>query len=111
MRAYAIRRLLLIIPTMFIVTVLLFFLFRMIPGDVIEMMGMELSWEQGEGTQFERDAEAIAHMLGLDAPPHIQYLRWLGVWPVHEDDGAALTASSRATSAARSGPDPPLWNR
>ena len=38
MRAYTIRRLLLIIPTMFLVSIIVFMLVRFIPGDVIDMM-------------------------------------------------------------------------
>jgi peptide/nickel transport system permease protein len=77
MRAYAIRRFLLIIPTMFLVTIILFILFRMIPGDVVEMMVQEQTWEQEEGTELELNVEAIRHMLGLDVPFHIQYGRWI----------------------------------
>ena len=38
MRAYIIRRLLLIIPTLFILTILVFLSVRFIPGDVIDVM-------------------------------------------------------------------------
>jgi len=85
MRAYAIRRFLLVIPTMLILTLILFVLLRIIPGDVVEMMVQEQVWEQELGTERELNTEAIRHSLGLDAPPHIQYLRWLGVW--QQDDG------------------------
>ena len=38
MRAYVIRRLLLIIPTLFILSVLVFLSVRFIPGDIVDMM-------------------------------------------------------------------------
>ena len=38
MRAYIIRRLLLIIPTLFILTILVFLAVRFIPGDAIDVM-------------------------------------------------------------------------
>ena len=38
MRAYLIRRLLLIIPTLFILSILVFLLVRFIPGDAIDVM-------------------------------------------------------------------------
>ncbi len=38
MRAYIIRRLLLIIPTLFILTIIVFLSVRFIPGDVIDVM-------------------------------------------------------------------------
>ena len=38
MRAYIIRRLLLIIPTLFLLTIIVFLSVRFIPGDVIDLM-------------------------------------------------------------------------
>ena len=38
MRAYVIRRLLLLIPTILILTILVFFSVRFIPGDVVDTM-------------------------------------------------------------------------
>ncbi len=84
MRACTIRRFLLIIPTMFTLTVILFFVFRMIPGDVVEMMVMERVWGTGETAVEELNVEAIRHMLGLDVPFYIQYFRWLGLAPEPE---------------------------
>jgi len=78
MRAYTIRRFLLIIPTMFILTVILFVLIRAMPGDAVEMMVQEQVWQQEMGTESELNVEAIRHMLGLDVPAHVQYFRWVG---------------------------------
>ena len=76
MRAYIIRRLLLIIPTLFILTVLVFLSVRFIPGDVIDVMVAEMQHTWGD---FDR--EALEHKLGLDVPVHVQYGRWIGVLP------------------------------
>jgi len=38
MQAYIIRRLLLTIPTLLLVTILVFFIVRFIPGDVVDQM-------------------------------------------------------------------------
>ncbi len=78
MRAYIIRRLLLIIPTMFILTVLVFLSVRFIPGDVIDLMVMRMGFFEGEGVV---DREAMERMLGLDVPVYVQYGRWIGVLP------------------------------
>ena len=76
MRAYIIRRLLLIIPTLFILSILVFLLVRFIPGDAIDaMLG------KSEFMAAEVDREALEHMLGLDVPGHVQYGRWIGVLP------------------------------
>ena len=79
MRAYAIRRALLIIPTIFIVTIIVFCLMRIIPGDVIDLMVTEMAQESGMGSELT--AETIRHSLGLDEDVVTQYLRWLGVAP------------------------------
>ena len=79
MRAYIIRRLLLIIPTLWILTIIVFLSVRFIPGDMIDAMVARL---EAEGVlAFEIDREALKRMLGLDVPVHVQYGRWLGVLP------------------------------
>ena len=76
MRAYIIRRVLLIIPTLFILTVLVFLSLRFIPGDVIDIMASRL-----DHTLAGFDREAIERALGLDQPVYVQYGRWIGVLP------------------------------
>ena len=44
MRAYIMRRLLLIIPTLFILTILVFLSVRFIPGDIIDVMIGDLAY-------------------------------------------------------------------
>jgi peptide/nickel transport system permease protein len=80
MRAYVIRRLLLIIPTLLLVTIIVFFTIRLIPGDVIEIMLAE----QVEGAS-DYNREQLEREMGLDAPIHIQYGRWLGFLPTPDE--------------------------
>ena len=76
MRAYIFRRLLLIIPTLFILSILVFLSVRFLPGDVIDaMLG------KPEFIGLELDREAVERVLGLDVPVHVQYGRWIGVLP------------------------------
>ncbi|MFC1900879.1 ABC transporter permease [Chloroflexota bacterium] len=84
MRAYVIRRLLLMIPTLGLVTVIVFLLVRFIPGDVIDMMLAEMSEQSGMGAELTE--EYLQEAMGLDQPMLVQYGRWLGVWP--NKDGA-----------------------
>ena len=79
MRAYIIRRLLLIIPTLFILTILVFLSVRFIPGDVIDVM-LERMTSFGFASDHV-DREVLERMLGLDVPVHVQYGRWIGVLP------------------------------
>ena len=73
MRAYIIRRLLLIVPTLLILSVLVFLSVRFIPGDAIDAM---LGKTELQAATVDR--EALEHMLGLDVPVHVQYARWIG---------------------------------
>ena len=79
MRAYLIRRLLLIIPTLFILTIIVFLAVRFIPGDIIDNMAAQLEIWSARGADIDR--EALERMLGLDVPVHVQYGRWIGVLP------------------------------
>ena len=87
MRAYLIRRLLLIFPTLFILSILVFLSVRFIPGDVIDVMQarMEVSVV---GKSLDR--EALEHELGLDVPAYVQYARWLGGIFLHGSLGESL---------------------
>ena len=85
MRAYVIRRLLLIIPTLLILSVIVFLLVRFIPGDVIDMMQGEMMLTAGE-----IDREGLERALGLDQPIHVQYGRWIGDIVLHGSLGQSL---------------------
>ncbi|MBA7617024.1 Dipeptide transport system permease protein DppB [subsurface metagenome] len=69
---YIIRRLLLVIPTVFLVSVIIFFMMRFIPGDMIDVMVSE--WE----AYRDIDRATIEQALGLDVPVLEQYGRWIG---------------------------------
>jgi len=79
MRTYLIRRSLLTVPTLFLVTLTVFMLVRFIPGDVIDMMLAQM--EESSGMGAELTAEYLRDALGLNEPLFVQYGRWLGVVP------------------------------
>ena len=79
MRAYLIRRLLLIIPTLSVLTIMVFLAVRFIPGDVIDVMMARITEQGAEGAEIDR--AALERRLGLDVPVHVQYGRWIGVLP------------------------------
>ncbi len=74
MRAYIIRRLLTLIPTLLLVTLLIFFLINLIPGDIIDAM-------QAETPDVALDRDSLERKLGLDKPLIVQYGRWVGIVP------------------------------
>lgn len=66
---YIVKRLLWAVPTVFLVTLMIFALVRIVPGDVVAMM----SDEQG----YAEDAEEMRALLGLDRPMYAQYATWI----------------------------------
>ena len=77
MRAYIIRRLLLMIPAMFIVSLIIFLMIRLIPGDIIDaMVAQQMEASITSGGEMRA---AIEKALGMDVSIPIQYGRWLGV--------------------------------
>jgi len=97
---YAIRRLLLIIPTLFLVTIIVFLSVRLIPGDIVDIMVEEmLGTGQGGSSADQIDREAVMKMLGMDQPIHVQYVRWMGNIILHGDFGKSLWESNTVVEA------------
>ena len=88
MRAYVIRRILLAIPTLFILTIIVFLSVRFIPGDIVDVMIRRLMF-LGQTV----DREAVEAMLGLDVPVYVQYGRWMEGIFLHGTLGQSLMAS------------------
>lgn len=86
MRNYIIRRVLLIIPTLFLVSLIVFTTIRLIPGDVVDLLAMQ---RPTGGSGEKVDVGAIRHMLGLDEAMYVQYGRWIGGM-FHGDFGNSL---------------------
>ncbi len=70
MSRFLVRRLLLTLPVLFFVSVIVFSLISLIPGDPARVL---------LGEEVSTDAlEVLRKQLGLDRPLHIRYLYWLG---------------------------------
>ncbi|HYB73849.1 MAG TPA: ABC transporter permease [Candidatus Sulfotelmatobacter sp.] len=90
MRGYILRRLLLMIPTLLGVAVLVFFLLRVIPGDIVEIRFSEGPFYTKEAVQQERAR------LGLDRPLWRQFIGWM--WGItHLDFGRSMWTGDRIT--------------
>ena len=92
MRTYTIRRLLLIIPTLFILSIIVFLSVRFIPGDIIDAIVGRMEMYVGVGGI---DREALERQLGLDAPVYVQYGRWIGDVLLHGTLGESLMGGWR----------------
>ena len=72
MTRYLIRRAIQVVPVLFGVSVAVFLMLRLIPGDVVDLI---------LGTEGAASPERMAQLralFGLDRPFHEQYLTWLG---------------------------------
>lgn len=72
MLGYLANRLLLMIPTLAGVAVLIFFMLRVVPGDIVEV---KLRGDGGQVTQETIEAERTR--LGLNQPLHVQFVQWM----------------------------------
>ncbi len=70
MKQYVLRRVALAVPTLFLVSVIVFLMMRLMPGDVATRMV--------EGHAYAPTLDALRKELGLDRPVHVQYLEWIG---------------------------------
>ena len=71
MRRYVVRRLLLLVPVLLGVSVTIFMVLHLSPGDPAEiMLGSQAT---------QADLERLRAELGLNEPLHVQYVHWLGL--------------------------------
>ena len=70
MKKYVIRRLVSVVPVLWLVSILVFSLIHLVPGDpVLVILGT---------TAEKAQVEAMRHKLGLDRPILVQYGTWIG---------------------------------
>jgi peptide/nickel transport system permease protein len=69
MLQYVVKRLLSTIPVLFGISLLLFFMLRMLPGDPAQVLAGQMATPE--------EIENIRHQLGLDRPIHVQYAFFL----------------------------------
>ena len=74
MQTYILKRILLFIPTMFLVTVMVFLLMRLIPGDpaLAYLVG-----DEGEGSFTQEQLAELRAELGTDRSLIVQYGTWI----------------------------------
>src|SRR5215207_4633391 len=79
MLTYIGRRLLGMIPTLFLVSVLTFVIIQLPPGDFLTTLSTQAA-ESG-GVIDENAMESLRRQYGLDQPMYIQYLTWISGFP------------------------------
>ena len=72
MGSYLARRFLLMVLTLFGMSVLIFVMLRLVPGDISDIL------VNAAGIADAKEKAKIAHELGIDQPIHVQYAQWIG---------------------------------
>jgi peptide/nickel transport system permease protein len=87
--------LLLLIPTLLVVSLVAFLSVRFIPGNVVDIM---LAQAAGSSSITAESRQTLIHAMGLDVPLPIQYGRWLGVLPQEDGQFRGILEGSLGTS-------------
>jgi peptide/nickel transport system permease protein len=85
MTTFIIKRLIMAVIVLILVTAIVFFAMRLLPGDPIRM----LVTQSDQADFSEEEIEALRHQYGLDRPMIVQYGDWLGGL-VHGDFGTSI---------------------
>ena len=72
MAKYALSRILLLIPTLLGMSLLIFLMLRLLPGDIVDIIA------GSDPTVDSAAREQLREAMGLTAPLPVQYLSWLG---------------------------------
>ncbi len=79
MFTYFVQRVLIMIPTLLVISVITFIIIQLPPGDYLTNLIEELK-SQGDTAALEK-IEFLRKEYGLDRPMLEQYAIWLGIWP------------------------------
>jgi peptide/nickel transport system permease protein len=77
MLGFAIKRVFIIIPLLFLISATSFAILQAPPGDYVTSYLARVSMQQGFPVTKEEEA-ALRRQYGLDQPIYVQYLKWLG---------------------------------
>ena len=79
MLAYTLRRILLMVPTLLVISFVTFVIIKLPPGDFLSNQIIELR-SQGDTAALER-VQFLRQQFGLDKSFLEQYASWIGIWP------------------------------
>jgi peptide/nickel transport system permease protein len=79
MLKYTLQRILILIPTLLVISIVTFIIIQLPPGDFLSNQIDELK-SQGDTAALEK-IEFLRRQFGLDKPFIEQYAVWIGVWP------------------------------
>jgi peptide/nickel transport system permease protein len=76
MAQYIFKRIVFMVPTIFVISILTFIIIQLPPGDYVSTLVANAA-SQGQSMDAA-DVQALRQRYGLGDPLHIQYLKWIG---------------------------------
>ena len=98
MGAYTARRLLAIIPTIFLISLFVFFIMRIMPGDVAYLL---LGGPDSNQAFSEEELNEVRDRLGLNDPLPVQYVHWLEDLVLHKGGNSLFSGEPVYDELAR----------
>jgi peptide/nickel transport system permease protein len=87
MLKYILKRLLYVIPTMFVISILVFVTIQLPPGDFVTQMIENMRNQTGGASWSPEFEAAMRDRYGLNEPVTTQYAKWIGNIVLHGDFG------------------------
>ncbi len=79
MLAYIVRRVLAMIPTLLLISMVTFIVIQLPPGDYFTTLQAEVA--ATGGGQDKETIKKLEEIYGLDKPAYVQYFKWVSGWP------------------------------
>lgn len=96
MAKYILKRLLYVVPTMFIISIIIFATIQLPPGDYVSNMLQQMRNQGGTTNWTPQFEESMRERYGLNEPMPVQYLKWIGNIILHGDYGYSFQNSEPA---------------
>src|SRR2546428_12918741 len=88
MLSYIVRRVFLLIPTIFVISVISFIIIQLPPGDFLTA---QIAVLQSQGQLIDQSViDAMQQQYGLDQPIYVQYYKWMSGILFRGDFGMSL---------------------
>jgi len=88
MLGYILRRVLMMIPTLFVISLISFFIIQLPPGDFLTSYAAQL---RAQGDTIDQQAiENLRERYGLGQPIHMQYFKWMSGIVLRGDWGQSM---------------------
>ncbi len=87
MMAFCLRRIMYMIPTLFLVSIVTFVIIQLPPGDYLDSLAADMGESGSDNTAV---VETLRQQYGLGQPMYIQYYKWMKGILLHGNFGISF---------------------